>query len=34
MPIKKLTKTQVKNLFKRMGKITYDLALDKMAHGT
>ena len=32
MPKKKLTKTQVKNMFKRMGKITYDLALDKMGH--
>ena len=34
MPKKKLTKTQVNNMFKRMGKITYDLALDKMGHGT
>ena len=34
MPKKKLTKTQVKNKFKQLSRITYDLALDKMGYGT
>ncbi len=34
MPKKKLTKTQVKNAFDSMARITYKLAIDKMGHGT